>query len=110
MTSLQSTINEMVSREIIEEDVAPDVRIGSSSGYDEPVAVPSETEIRDLLSASDRLANSRNEQYRRAWQRYRPMLYLAVDSSMRPQEYLVLARSNLGERGVEVDRALEGSG
>jgi integrase len=38
------------------------------------------------------------------------MLYLAVDSGMRPQEYLVLPHSALKDTGVEVDRALEGGG
>jgi integrase len=38
------------------------------------------------------------------------MLYLAVDSGMRPQEYLVLPRSALKDTGVEIDRALEGGG
>ena len=38
------------------------------------------------------------------------MLYLAVDSGMRPQEYLVLPHAALKDAGVEVDRALEGGG
>jgi integrase len=38
------------------------------------------------------------------------MLYLAVDSGMRPQEYLALARASVKDTGVEVDRALEGGG
>jgi integrase len=54
------------------------------------------------------LANSRNRQTQRTWERYRPMLYLAVDSGMRPQEYLALARSSIKANGVEVDRALDG--
>jgi integrase len=110
LTSLRASVGEMVSREIITTDAVADVRIGTSSRYDEPVAVPTEAEIRALLAAADRLANSKNEQYRKAWRRYRPMLYLAVDSGMRPQEYLVIPQSNLKDRGVEVDRALEGSG
>jgi integrase len=110
LTSLHSAFDEMVSREILPDNVAADIRVGSSSRYDETVAIPSEAEIRELLAAADRLANSRNEVYSKAWQRYRPMLYLAVDSGMRPQEYLALPRSNVKERGVAVDRALEGSG
>ena len=38
------------------------------------------------------------------------MLYLAVDSGMRPQEYLVVGRSALAETGVNVERALDGDG
>lgn len=110
LTSLHSTIKEMVSREVLAEDIAPDIRVGSASRYDEPVAIPSEADIRALLEAADRLANAKDERVRKAWLRYRPMLYLAVDSGMRPQEYLALAKSSLRERGVEVDRALDGGG
>lgn len=35
------------------------------------------------------------------------MLYLAVDSGMRPQEYLVISDLNLKADGVQVERALE---
>ena len=38
------------------------------------------------------------------------MLYLAVDSGMRPQEYLAASRSALRDNGIYVDRAVEGGG
>ena len=38
------------------------------------------------------------------------MLYLAVDSGMRPQEYLVVSRSSLSNKGIQVDRALDAGG
>jgi integrase len=103
-------ILEMVSRAILLQDIAAGVCVGSTSRYDEPIDIPSEKEIQALLSASDRLANSRNAQVQRTWEKYRPMLYLAVESGMRPQEYLVLPNSALKDTGVEVDRALEGGG
>jgi integrase len=110
LTSFHSMILEMVSRAILLQDIAAGVCVGSTSRYDEPIDIPSEKEIQALLSASDRLANSRNAQVQRTWEKYRPMLYLAVDSGMRPQEYLVLPNSALKDTGVEVDRALEGGG
>ncbi len=45
-----------------------------------------------------------------AWRRYRPMLYLAADSGMRPQEYLVVSKSGLRDGGIEVARAIERPG
>ena len=63
-----------------------------------------------LLQAADQLANSKNKLTARTWRRYRPMLYLAVDSGMRPQEYLAISRSALRDKGVYVDRAIEGGG
>ncbi len=38
------------------------------------------------------------------------MLYLAADSGMRPQEYLAIARSAITDKGVYVDRAIDGNG
>ncbi len=110
LTSFHSMIREMVGRAVLAHDVAAGVCITATSRYDEPVTIPSEKEIRDLLAAADRLANSKNKTIAKPWRRYRPMLYLAVDTGMRPQEYLALARSSLKETGVEVDRALEGGG
>ena len=110
LTSFHSMIMEMVSRAVLMHDVAAGVCVGTTSRYDAAVEIPSEKEIRALLSASDRLANSRNAQVQRTWEKYRPMLYLAVDSGMRPQEYLVLPHAALKDAGVEVDRALEGGG
>src|SRR5690606_11175619 len=67
-------------------------------------------EFHALLAAADRLANSKNKQIARAWQRNRPMLYLAGDTGMRPGEYLALPRSNITGSEVKVDRAVERSG
>ncbi|MCZ7656256.1 MAG: hypothetical protein M5R42_21330 [Rhodocyclaceae bacterium] len=62
-----------------------------------------------LLEAADRLANSSNELLKRTWRRYRPILYLAADSGMRPQEYLALSKSSLRKDGVLLTR-IDGSG
>lgn len=91
-------------------DIASGVGIRGSSRYDEPVAIPSERHVRELLAAADRLANAKNLQTQRTWERYRPMLYLAADTGMRPQEYLVAARSKVKDGSIEVDRALDGGG
>ena len=69
--------------------------------------IPTPNEIRELLAAADRLANSDNKQIAKTWMRYRPMLYLAVDSGMRPQEYLALPKSNIKDTGVQVTQAIE---
>jgi integrase len=110
LSSFHSMIMEMVSRAILLHDIAAGICVGSTSRYDASIAIPSEKEIQALLSTADRLANSRNALIQRTWQKYRPMLYLAVDSGMRPQEYLVLPHSALKDTGVEIVRALEGGG
>jgi integrase len=110
LSSFHSLILEMVNRGILAHDIASVVGVRGGSRYDEPVTIPTEKEVRELLAAADRLANSRNRQTQRTWERYRPMLYLAADTGMRPQEYLVAARSNLKDGTIEVDRALDGGG
>jgi integrase len=107
LSSLHSMVKELMTRGILAHDFASGITIQTSSRYDVPVTIPSETEIHTLLAAADRLANSKNPQIQRSWRRYRPMLYLAVDSGMRPQEYIVAARKNLNDKGLQVDRALE---
>lgn len=110
MSSFQSVMREMAQRGLIASNVAAGISIRADSRYDEPVQIPTMAEVRNLLAAADRLANSKNAQIARTWKRYRPMLYLAVDSGMRPQEYLVVPRSNLRDDGVAVDRAIERPG
>jgi integrase len=110
LSSFHSLVLEMVSRGVLAHDIASGVGIRGGSRYDEPVSIPSEKDVRELLAAADRLANSKNRQTQRTWQRYRPMLFLAADTGMRPQEYLVAARSRLKDCSIEVDRALDGGG
>ncbi|TCU21835.1 site-specific recombinase XerD [Rhizobium azibense] len=110
LSSFHSLVLEMVNRGVLAHDIASGVGIRGGSRYDEPVSIPSEQEVKDLLAAADRLANSSNRQTQRTWERYRPMLYLAADTGMRPQEYLVAARSKLKDGTIEVDRALDGGG
>jgi integrase len=110
LSSFHSMILEMVFRGVLPHDVAARVSIRERSRYEEPVTIPSEKEVMDLLAATDRLANSKNRQIQRTWERYRPILYLAADSGMRPQEYLAVADAAVRDNGVHVARAVERSG
>ena len=103
-------ILEMVFRGVLLHDVAARVSIREQSRYEEPVTIPSEKEVMDLLAAADKLANSKNRQIQRTWERYRPILYLAADSGMRPQEYLAVSDAAVRDNGVHVTRAVERSG
>lgn len=107
LSSFHSMVLEMVSRGVLAHDIAAGVYVGCSSRYDEPKTIPSECDVQALLAAADRLANSKNARIQKVWERYRPMLYLAIDSGMRPQEYIVVPGFNLTDTGVTVDRALE---
>lgn len=109
LSSFHSVLIEMERRGIIHQDPARNVTIRKSQRHKEPVRIPSIEEMQTILSAADRLANSRNNEIAAAWERYRTMIYLAADSGMRPQEYLVLPTAALDERGVRIVQALDRS-
>ena len=108
LSYFHSVLNEMALRGHMASNVASGVSIRTDSRYDAPLIIPSRNDIIALLQAADSLANSKNAQISRTWERYRPILYLAADSGMRPQEYLALAQSAIHDNGVLVDRAIEG--
>lgn len=110
LSSFHSIMKEMTIRGHIGYNPAIGVSIRADSRYQDAVQIPTSREIVALLAVADALANSKNLTIAKAWERYRPMLYLAVDSGMRPQEYLALVRSAIREAGVQVDRAVDGSG
>ncbi len=109
LSSFHSVLIEMGRRGIISKDPAQHVTIRKSARHKEPVKIPSVDELKRILQAADRLANSKNNEVAAAWERYRPMIYLAADSGMRPQEYLVLPIDALEEKGVKVFQALDRS-
>lgn len=106
----QTVLNEMALRGSIAANMGAGISISTSSRYERPVNPPSEKEFHALLAAADRLANSKHALVSKAWERYRPMLYLAGDTGMRPGEYLALPDYNVSRTEVKVDRALERSG
>ncbi|MEO0679362.1 MAG: site-specific integrase [Pseudomonadota bacterium] len=110
LSSFQTVVKEMALRGLIAANVAAGVSIKRETRYDQTPRIPTERQVSDLLAAADRFANSKNAAVASAWERYRPMLYLAADTGMRPQEYLALPRSNLQRDGVLVDRAIERPG
>lgn len=110
LSYFQTVLNEMALRGHVGSNVAAGITVSSASRYEQPISPPSYEEVQALLAAADRLANSKNQQVARAWRRNRPMIYLAVDTGMRPGEYLALPRFNVTSTEVKVDRAVERSG
>jgi integrase len=110
LTYFHAVLAEMASRNHVATNVATGVSVRQETRYSEPVEIPTQLEIQALLKAADDLANSKNMTVAKTWARYRPMLYLAVDSGMRPQEYVAICGKNLLETGVRVERAIDRSG
>ena len=98
----------MVTQGVLAVDPAANLSI-QQSRYQEPVSIPSVAEVQAILRAADQLANDKNYWIAQAWERYRPMVYLAADSGMRPQEYLVVPIADLLVQGVRVTQALDRS-
>ena len=109
LSSFHSMLLELKRRGIIDDDPAQHISIRAETRKKDPVKVPSIEDVQEILRAADRLANSKNNEIAAAWERYRPMIYLAADSGMRPQEYLVLPVCALDDRGVRVIQALDRS-
>jgi integrase len=110
LTSFHSMILEMIKRGVLDRDILVGVSIRGGSRYDTPIEIPTVAEVRALLQAANELANSKNKQIKKAFTRYEVMLNVAVDTGMRPQEYIALARSSITDTGIEVSRALERGG
>ena len=110
LTSFHSAIKEMMLRGIVTGNVVSGVSIKKDNRKEERVLIPSLEDIKKLLEAADRLAQSTNKRIAKTWKRYRPILNLAIDSGMRPQEYLALSKSALTSEGIFVERAIERGG
>ena len=108
LSSFHSALLEMVTQGVLAVDPAANITI-QQSRYREPVQIPSVAEMKSILQAADHLASHKNLQIAQAWERYRPMIYLAADLGMRPQEYLALPVADLLEQGVRITQALDRS-
>jgi integrase len=108
LSSFHSVLLEMVTQGALANDPAARITV-QQSRYQEPVVIPSVEEVQTILRAADALASDKNFWIAKAWQRYRPMIYLVADSGMRPQEYLAIPDSDVLEKGVRITQALDRS-
>lgn len=110
LSSLHSVFLELNQRGMMAHDPALGVTVQKQSRYDDPVVIPTQEEVKRLLRAADKLAHSKNKQTKRTWKRYRPMIYLAASSGMRPQEICALRKQDVLEDGIQVTQAVDKAG
>ncbi len=111
LSSFHTVMHEMMIRGVVGTNPVSGISIKMDSRYKKQIVPPTEREVLALLSAADRLANSPNPQLARYWERFRPILYLSVDTGARPQEYLAASRENLSDsNALLIDRAIEKGG
>lgn len=110
LSSLHSVFIEMKLQGYISHDPASGVTVRSSGRHEkQEVEIPTDDELRRILASIDDLAH-KNKQLEKTWRRYKPMIYLAAFSGMRPSEYRGLAWENVSERSVVVSQRADKTG
>ena len=113
LTSFKGILSEARTQGWLRSDPSENVRIVlSERSQPQHREWPTLTDIRALLKAADRRAESSNKQLRKRWQRYRALVYVAVFSGMRPGEVLGLPWRNVlfDDGAVRVDQDLDEDG
>lgn len=104
LSSFHSVLIEMKHQGFIAHDPAAGITVRNDGRHEEDdreVEIPTDDEMRAILAAVERMAE-KSEQHAKAWRRYRPMIYLAVFTGMRPSEYRGLAWSNVLKDRINV--------
>jgi integrase len=112
LSSLHSIIIEMKHQGFIKDDPAAHVTIKTGGRYEDEgseIEIPSDSEVRDIYAAAD-IMGRKNDFMEKCWRRYRPMIYLAGFSGMRPSEIRGLAWPHITETVVQVKQRADKTG
>ena len=112
LSSFHSVLIEMKHQGHIRDDPAAGISIKTGGRYEDDnseVDIPSDQEMRDIYGAAD-IMGKKNDFMEKSWARYRPMIYLAGFSGMRPSEYRGLAWPHVFEDGVNVRQRADKTG
>lgn len=104
LSSFHSVLIEAKRQGFIVDDPAAGITIRADGRHEEDsreVRIPTDDEVRALLAAADRLA-AEPGRIGVVWRRYRPMIYLAVFTGLRPSEYRGLAWTSIAEDRISV--------
>ncbi len=112
LSSFHSIIIEMKHQGFIKDDPVAHITIKTSGRYEDEeseIEIPSDNEIRDIYAAAD-IMGDKNDYMEKCWRRYRPMIYLAGFSGMRPSEIRGLAWPHITETAVHVKQRADKTG
>ncbi len=112
LSSFHSVLIEMKHQGVGVDDPASGITIKSGGRYEEDggeVEIPTDAEIRDIYAAADRMGR-KNDYMEKCWARYRPMIYLAGFSGMRPSEYRGLPWGCLADECVTIKQRADKTG
>lgn len=112
LSSLHSVLIEMKHQGHMRHDPAAGITIKSGGRYDSDqseVEIPSDQDMRDILAAADRMG-AKNDYMEKRWARYRPMIYLAAFSGLRPSEYRGLSWASVAQDAVTIRQRADRTG
>ena len=111
LSSFHSVVIEMKQQGKVESDFAAGITVRSDGRYEEDgeMEIPSDDEVSDLLAAADVMA-AKNDYMEKCWARYRPLIYLATFSGMRPSEYRGLPWTSVSDGLIEVRQRADKTG
>lgn len=112
LSGFHSILIEMRQQGFMRNDPAAGITVRSGGRHDDndsEVEIPSDTEMRNILQAAETLRH-KNKQMEKVWRRFKPMLYLATFSGMRPSEYRGLPWANLEKDRVHVRQRADNAG
>jgi len=110
-SSFHSVLIEMRHQGHIASDPAAGITIKTGGRYDDNngIDIPSDRKMRNIFAAAD-VMGKKNDFMRQCWARYRPIIYLAGFTGMRPSEYRGLPWANLHRDRVEVHQRADKTG
>jgi len=112
LSSFHSVLIEMKHQGHVQHNPAAGVSIKSGGRYETEnteYEIPSDQEIRDIYAAAN-LMGRKNNFMEKCWARYRPMIYLAGFTGMRPSEYRGLPWDTMFEDRVVIQQRADKTG
>lgn len=110
LSSFHSVLLEMKTQGFMKHDPAVGICIRSDGRHeDSEVLIPTDDEMRRVLATADAMGR-KNDFMRKCWSRYRPFIYLAAFSGLRPSEMRGLLWSNVGDGFVDVTQRADAGG
>lgn len=112
LSSFHSVLIEMQHQGYIASDPAAGITVksgGRNEAENEEIEVPTDAEMRQILRAADQMGE-KNGYMAKCWRRYRPLIYLAAFSGMRPSEYRGLSWSDVFDDHVMVRQRADRTG
>lgn len=112
MSSFHSVLIEMKHQGYLNTDPAAGITVKSNGRYEDDegeIQIPTDEEMRAILSAADQMGE-KNDYMRKCWARYRPLIYLAAFTGMRPSEYRGLSWRDVHEDHVFIRQRADRTG